>query len=172
MGVSVAGPDAERSSLAVRRLAAADLGSAAFRRDHRVRSAYVAGSMYKGVSSVDLVIRMGRAGLLAYFGTGGLREDRVDSAIDRIRRTLGPGATFGMNLLASPGKPGYENRLVELFLRRAVTRVEAAAFIQVSPALVRYRAPGGRCSSRYRAMSKRRCSEVPSPSEIPWFRFG
>jgi hypothetical protein len=34
----------------------------------------------------------------------------------------------------------------------------------------RYRGPGGRCVSRYRTMSMRTCSDVPSPSPRPWLR--
>ncbi|RKH08049.1 [acyl-carrier-protein] S-malonyltransferase, partial [Corallococcus sp. CA053C] len=37
------------------------LGSQAFREAHGVRLSYVAGSMYKGISSRELVVRMGRA---------------------------------------------------------------------------------------------------------------
>jgi trans-AT polyketide synthase, acyltransferase and oxidoreductase domains len=120
------------------------LGSAEFRADHGVRYAYVAGSMYKGVSSVEMVVRMGRAGLLGYFGTGGLRPDRVDAAIQGIQRALGPDGPYGMNLLANAERPEREEQTVDLFLARQVRRVEAAAFIQVSPALVRYRLTGVR----------------------------
>jgi hypothetical protein len=35
-----------------------------------------------------------------------------------------------------------------------------------------YRGPGGRCVSRYRTMSMRMCSDVPSPSRRPWSRLG
>ena len=35
-----------------------------------------------------------------------------------------------------------------------------------------YRGPGGRCVSRYRVMCIRKCSDVPSPSLIPWSRLG
>jgi len=119
-----------------------DLGSPEFRRDHRIRYAYVAGSMYKGVSSVELVVRMGRAGLLGYFGTGGLRPERVDAAIGTIQQALGPDRPYGFNLLASMDQPRREEQTVDLLLARGVRRVEAAAFVQVSPALVRYRVSG------------------------------
>jgi len=35
-----------------------------------------------------------------------------------------------------------------------------------------HRGPGGRCSRRYRAMSRRRCTAVPRPSRSPWSRLG
>lgn len=53
------------------------LGSADFRHRHGVRLAYVAGSMYRGISSPDMVVRMGRAGLLAFLGSGGLAPARL-----------------------------------------------------------------------------------------------
>ncbi|MFD8937781.1 PfaD family polyunsaturated fatty acid/polyketide biosynthesis protein [Streptomyces sp. NPDC059578] len=118
------------------------LGSAEFRRRHGVRLAYVTGSMYKGISSAELVGRMGRAGLLGYFGTGGLRPEHIDEAIGRIREAVGPHGPFGMNLLANPEDPRREEKAVDLFLARRVRRVEAAAFIQPSAALVRYRLSG------------------------------
>ncbi|MEU5889155.1 PfaD family polyunsaturated fatty acid/polyketide biosynthesis protein [Streptomyces sp. NPDC047461] len=118
------------------------LGSAAFRRRHGVRLAYVSGSMYKGIASAALVARMGRSGLLGYFGTGGLRPEQIDEAITRIRAEVGADGPFGMNLLAHPDHPRREEQTVDLFLARDVRRVEAAAFLQPSAALVRYRLTG------------------------------
>lgn len=120
------------------------LGSADFRADHRVRYAYVAGAMYKAIASVPLVIRMGRAGLLSYYGTGGVRPDGVSAAIDEIQHALGPDGVYGMNLLASLERPRREEQTVELFLRRGIRRIEASAFVQPSRSLVRYRLTGVR----------------------------
>ncbi|MDT4986391.1 MAG: trans-AT polyketide synthase, acyltransferase and oxidoreductase domain [Micromonosporaceae bacterium] len=120
------------------------LGSAEFRADHRVRYAYVAGAMYKAIASVDLVIRMGQAGLLAYYGSGGVRPDDIAGAIDDIQRVLGRDGVYGMNLLASLDQPRREEQTVELFLRRGVRRIEASAFVQPSRGLVRYRLTGVR----------------------------
>ena len=64
------------------------LGSGAFREHHGVKYAYVAGAMAKGIGSADLVIRMGRAGLLSYYGSGGQRIEVVESAIRKIRVSL------------------------------------------------------------------------------------
>ncbi|MFG2129194.1 PfaD family polyunsaturated fatty acid/polyketide biosynthesis protein [Streptomyces sp. NPDC048751] len=122
--------------------AAEALGSAAFRRRHGVRLAYVSGSMYKGIASAALVAGMGRSGLLGYFGTGGLRPEQIDEAITHIQTAVGPDGPYGMNLLASPEQPRREERTVDLLLARRVRRVEAAAFLQPSAALVRYRLTG------------------------------
>ncbi|EST38617.1 hypothetical protein N566_06505 [Streptomycetaceae bacterium MP113-05] len=119
-----------------------DLGSADFRADHGVAYAYATGSMYKAIASVELVIRMGRAGLLGYFGAGGLSEDELDASLRRIRTGLGDHRAFGVNLLAS--RPEREERSVDAFLSHGVRRIEAASFVQISPALVRYRLTGAR----------------------------
>jgi trans-AT polyketide synthase, acyltransferase and oxidoreductase domains len=114
------------------------LGSAAFRAAHGVRYAYAIGSMYHGISSAELVVRAGRAGLLAFFGTGGLDLDQVGAAVRRIRGELGA-LPFGMGL---PHAPAVEDAQVDLFLRERVRVVEASGFTRVTPALARYRAAG------------------------------
>ncbi len=120
----------------------ADLGSAAFRRDHGVRYAYVAGGMYKGIASKELVVRMGRAGLLSFLGTGGLGLDRIESDVRFIQAALGPDGIHGVNFLAQLSNPELEEATAGLYLRMGITRVEAAAFLQVTPPLVRYRVTG------------------------------
>ena len=126
------GPDTEADAL----------GAASFRRDHGVRRAYVAGSMGYGVSSVELVVRMARAGYLACFGTEGLGLAEIERGVRAIRTALGGGVSFGVNLVASPDRPEREERIVDLCLREAVPVVEAAGFVTAGPALVRYRLDG------------------------------
>lgn len=153
------------------------LGSAEFRADHGVRYAYVAGSMYKAVASEDMVLRMGRAGLLSYFGAGGLRADRVVAAVERFQRELGDGP-YGVNLLASMENPAKEAEQVEVFLRHGVRRVEAASFIRPTESLVRYRltglrrAPDGSVHVPHKVMAKVSRPEVidtflaPAPRQL------
>ncbi len=86
------------------------LGSAAFRHDHGVRYAYVAGAMAKGIASVDLVARLGRAGLLGYYGSGGQRLDVVESAIRRLRSLLPDGQPFGIPQRAIEGQTLFVER--------------------------------------------------------------
>ncbi|MFI1758659.1 ACP S-malonyltransferase [Streptomyces sp. NPDC020571] len=122
--------------------AAARLGSAEFRQDHGVRYAYLAGSMFRGVSSVELVARLGRAGLRGYFGAGGLDPDTVDKALAELARTPGLDGRYGVNVLHDLTRPGAEDALTDLLLRHGVRHVEAAAFTTVTPALVRFRFTG------------------------------
>jgi trans-AT polyketide synthase, acyltransferase and oxidoreductase domains len=123
------------------------LGSASFRREHGVRLAYVAGAMAKGIASPELVTRMARAGLLSWYGAGGQRLAAIRSAVRRIRAAVGPAAPWGVNLLHPIGMPALEEATVDLLLEENVRSVEAAAYIEVTPALVRYRLSGLRCSA-------------------------
>lgn len=118
------------------------LGSIAFRRQHQVKYAYVAGAMAKGIASPELVIRMGRAHLLSYYGSGGQRSEVIAAAIARIRAELQPDQPFGVNLLHNLLMSDVEERTVDLLLKQEVREIEAAAYIQPSPALVRYRVNG------------------------------
>nr|WP_206539288.1 enoyl-CoA hydratase/isomerase [Nocardiopsis halotolerans] len=118
------------------------LGDPGFREDYGLRYNYVAGGMYKGIASVELVTALGNAGMLGFLGTGGLPLDVVDDSITRIEQGLRPGRTFGVNLLSAPQEPDLEMRMVELLLRHGVRHVEASAYVQPSAALVRYRLAG------------------------------
>ncbi|MBL1275225.1 MAG: PfaD family polyunsaturated fatty acid/polyketide biosynthesis protein [Ectothiorhodospiraceae bacterium] len=118
------------------------LGDPVFRRDHRTRYAYVVGSMYRGISSVEMVVRLGQAGILSFFGTGGLKFERVEAAMQRIQTVLTAGQPYGMNLLRDEGHPDREEDMVDLFLNYGITRIEASAFMYVTAALVKFRAAG------------------------------
>jgi len=53
------------------KITASSLGSKEFREDFNIKYAYIAGSMYKGISSKELVVKMGEAGLIGFLGAGG-----------------------------------------------------------------------------------------------------
>jgi PfaD family protein len=118
-----------------------DLGDPTFRADHRLRYAYVAGAMANGIGSVEVVEAMSRAGMVGFFGAAGLPLARVETAIDRLSRSLGD-APHGYNLIHSPNEPDHENAIVELYLSRGVRLVEASAFLDLTLPLIRYRTHG------------------------------
>ena len=122
-------------------VAPASLGSAAFRATHGVRSAYVAGAMAGGIASADLVIAMSEAGLLSFFGSGGLPVDAVEAALETVSATLGDGP-WGFNLLHNPVEPEVEEQTVDLYLKYGVRKVSASAYMGLTPAVVRYRLAG------------------------------
>lgn len=117
------------------------LGDAAFRAAHGLKYAYVAGAMANGIASEELVEAMSRAGMLGVFGAAGLALPRIEKAIDRLQRTLAD-APFGMNLIHSPNEPAHEAATVDLYLRRGIRTISAAAFLDLTLPLVRYRLAG------------------------------
>lgn len=118
------------------------LGSGAFRACYGLKYAYVAGAMYRGTASTALVVRLGKAGLLGYFGTGGLSLEAIEAAIQTIQLQLSEGAPYGFNLLADYVEPDLERATVNLYLKYGVRYIEAAAFMQMTPALVLFRVKG------------------------------
>lgn len=118
------------------------LGSLAFRKTHEVRYAYVAGAMYQGIASPAVVSRMARARLLSYLGSGGLALSRVEADLVSLARELPPDAPFGANLLHHPDDPSFEQATVDLYLRHGLQRVEASAFLEITPALAMFRLSG------------------------------
>jgi len=117
------------------------LGDPGFCRDHAIRYPYVGGSMAKGISSVAMVETLALAGMLGFFGAAGLLVEEVEAAIDQLQHRAA-GCSYGFNLIHSPNEPELENALVDLYLRRGITLVEASAFLDLTPALVRYRTHG------------------------------
>ncbi len=114
------------------------LGDPGFLRDHRLKYAYMTGAMANGIGSVEVVEAMSRAGMLGSFGAAGLSLERIAQAIDRLQADLGD-APFCVNLIHSPSEPAHEMATAELLLARRVRLVEASAYLDLTPAIVRYR---------------------------------
>jgi PfaD family protein len=117
------------------------LGSPAFLSDHNLTYPYMTGAMANGIGSCEIVEAMGRAGMLGSFGAAGLSVERVTQAIDRLQANLGD-RPFAVNLIHSPNEPAHEMAVAELLLRKRVRRVEASAYLDLTPAIVRYRVSG------------------------------
>ncbi|HVE13268.1 MAG TPA: 2-nitropropane dioxygenase, partial [Elusimicrobiota bacterium] len=117
------------------------LGDPSFLKTHGLRFACVSGAMANGIASVEIVEAMSRAGMLGFFGAAGLSVERVEAALDRLKASLGS-APWGMNLIHSPNEPALEDAIVDLYLKKGVRLVEASAYLDLTPAIVRYRATG------------------------------
>ncbi len=155
-------------------ITATSLGNEAFKRTYNLKYAYVTGAMVRGIASKDLVVRMAKAGMMGFFGSGGLSMDELEAAIVDIQKELKNGVSYGFNLLNSP----LENETVDLFLKHGVKMVEAAAYMQITPALAKYRLmgirrhPDGNVIAPNRIMAKVSRPEVatvflsPAPSSI------
>ncbi len=154
------------------------LGSKDFRNDYGVNYSYVAGGMYRGTASKELVIRMGKAGMLSFLGTGGMKLEDVSNDIDAIQKELNNDQPYGMNLLHHLADPAHEMHTVELYLEKGIKNVEAAAFMQMTEALVYFHVLGlsendnGEVISNHRIMAKISRPEVaevfmrPAPEKL------
>lgn len=147
-------------------ITAESLGSAEFKRDYGLRYAYLAGAMYKGIASKELVVAMSKAGMMGYLGTGGMDLMEIDQAIRGIKADLPSGQAYGMNLLCNLERPELEDQAVDLFLKHDVHYVEAAAFIQMTPSLVRWRLTGLKRGSDGKIERQRRTLAKVSRPEV------
>jgi trans-AT polyketide synthase/acyltransferase/oxidoreductase domain-containing protein len=124
------------------KITAESLGNAAFKREYGLRYAYVAGAMYKAIASVELVTRLAKKGLIGYFGTGGMRIGEMEEGLRAIRSALPNGEPFGVNLLCNLAQPPVEVMTVDLLLKHGIRNIEAAAFINITPGLAKFRLKG------------------------------
>lgn len=142
-----------------------NLGDHRFRSTHGVKLACIAGAMANGISSVDVVEAMARAGMLGFFGSAGLMPDIVERAVDRLSQSLGA-APYGFNLIHSPYEPALESSIVDLYLRRGVRLVSASAYLGLTPDIVRYRLRGIARDETGRAMPTQRIIAKVSRVEV------
>jgi trans-AT polyketide synthase, acyltransferase and oxidoreductase domains len=117
------------------------LGDPGFRTDHGLRLAYVCGAMANGITSTAMVEAAGRAGMIGFFGAGGLSIEQIEAAIDTLANRLGE-RPYGFNLIHSPNDMALEQRTVELYLQRGVRLVSASAYLDLTTPLVQYRVAG------------------------------
>ncbi|MBX9583990.1 MAG: PfaD family polyunsaturated fatty acid/polyketide biosynthesis protein [Gemmataceae bacterium] len=117
------------------------LGDPTFRADHGLTYPYLTGAMANGIGSAEIVVEMARAGMLGSFGAAGLSLERITQGIDRIQAAVG-GRAYCVNLIHSPNEPAHEMATADLLLKRGVPLVEASAYLDLTPAIVRYRVAG------------------------------
>lgn len=157
---------------------AGNLGNAAFKKEYGIKYAYMSGAMYRGISSKELVVAMGKANLMGSLGTGGMHYNKIRNDIDYIQRKLSDGQNYSMNLVCNLSNPQEEIKTIELYLEKRIKRIDAAAFLQITPALVLYRVKGlrkelsGRISCNHKILAKVSRPEVakafmsPAPEPI------
>lgn len=119
------------------------LGDRSFNEVHGTRFPYVTGAMANGIATTRLVVAMAKANMLGFFGAAGLGYERVVAGVDELIATLGhTPLSWGVNLIHSPNEPDLEFAVSELLIQRGVRRVEASAYMGLTPAIVRYAASG------------------------------
>ncbi|MFC1888304.1 PfaD family polyunsaturated fatty acid/polyketide biosynthesis protein [Thermodesulfobacteriota bacterium] len=143
----------------------ARLGDADFRETHGTSYSYYAGAMATGIASEQMVIALGKEGFLGSFGAAGLLPNRVKEAIVRIQRAL-PEGPYAFNLIYSPNEPALEQACVDLYLTHGVRCVEAAAYLDLTPHVVRYRVAGLALDAQNRIQVKNRIIAKVSRREV------
>jgi len=118
------------------------LGSKDFKQEYGLKYAYLTGGMYRGVASKEMVVKMGKAGMMGFLGTGGLPLSQIEFLIQAIQTELSAGQAYGMNLIHNPMNAEKEEQTVDLYLNYGVKVIEAAAFMNITPALVKYHTKG------------------------------
>jgi trans-AT polyketide synthase/acyltransferase/oxidoreductase domain-containing protein len=118
-----------------------NLGDPKFKKTYDLRYAYIAGAMANGITSVEMVENVGRAGMVGFFGAAGLSLDQIEAAIDRLQESL-KDIPFGFNLINSPNDPELEAAVVQLYLRRGIRLVSSSAYLDLTLPLVYYRVKG------------------------------
>ncbi|WP_373397682.1 PfaD family polyunsaturated fatty acid/polyketide biosynthesis protein [Algoriphagus halophilus] len=122
-------------------MTADQFGDPTFRRDYNLKYAYKTGAMANGIASVDLVISIAKANMMASYGAAGQIPEIISNAITKIQSNLTT-QSFAVNLIHSPSEPALEKAAVELFLQKAVKVVEASAFLELTENIVYYRVVG------------------------------
>ncbi|MBU2590894.1 MAG: PfaD family polyunsaturated fatty acid/polyketide biosynthesis protein [Nitrospinae bacterium] len=141
------------------------MGDAAFCRDVGIRYPYIVGGMANGITSVEIVEEMGNNGMLAFFGTAGLSLKNVKEKVAHISSLMG-GKPYGFNLIHSPNEQDLEAALVEEYLKSGVRLVEAAAYINLTLPLVRYRITGLRRDGHGKVVTPNRVIAKVSRVEV------
>jgi trans-AT polyketide synthase/acyltransferase/oxidoreductase domain-containing protein len=119
----------------------AAFGDSGFKSDHGLRYAYICGAMANGITSTRMVEAVGRAGMIGFFGAGGLGLQQIEAAIDALQQRLGD-IPFGFNLIHSPNDMALEQGTVDLYLTKGIQLVSASAYLDITLPLVEYRLHG------------------------------
>ncbi|MAX26368.1 MAG: 2-nitropropane dioxygenase [Phycisphaeraceae bacterium] len=117
------------------------MGDASFCEDHNLKFAYMTGAMANGIASEAMVIAAAKAGMMGSYGAAGQSLQAVEAAIDMIQGAVGD-LPYCFNLIHSPNEPQHEINIVELYIKRGVTCVEASAYLGMALPAVRYRTHG------------------------------
>ncbi|MFH2219160.1 MAG: PfaD family polyunsaturated fatty acid/polyketide biosynthesis protein [Pseudomonadota bacterium] len=117
------------------------LGDPYFKKNHNLRYPYIAGAMANGITSVEMVEAMGRAGMVGFFGAAGLPPHEIEAAVVKLKHLLHR-LPFGFNLINSPNDPELERTTVDLYLKHEIRLISASAYLDLTLPLVYFRVKG------------------------------
>jgi PfaD family protein len=146
-------------------LVLSSLGDPGFTSDHGLKFAYICGAMANGITSTAMVEAAGRAGMIGFFGAGGLPIEQIESAIDTLQKNLAD-VPFGFNLIHSPNDMALEQKTVDLYLAKGIRLVSASAYLDLTMPLVQYRIHGIHRNSRGNIVCPHRIIAKVSREEV------
>lgn len=118
------------------------LGNQTFLKEYGLVIPYLAGGMYKGISSVEMVVRLAQAGMLGFLGTGGLNLSQIEQMIFAIRQKLPQQKNVGVNVLYNFRKENNDEGVINLCLKYGISIIEVSAYLKVTKSLIKYHAKG------------------------------
>lgn len=118
-----------------------DLGDSFFKKKYNLRFAYIVGAMANGITSSEMVEAAGRAGMLGFFGSGGLPLDEIEKVIVQLKERMDT-FPFGLNLIHSHHSPEFELETVNLYLKHNINLISASAYLDLTLPLVYFRLKG------------------------------
>lgn len=160
-----------RSPVVVPSTRGEDLGSRTFRERYGLEHAFLGGSLYGGVSGVDMLSRLAASGSLGFYGAGGLTVPEAEEGLGKVVAELGGDRRFGAVLPGHQGDPDHELALVDAYLRLGVDLVEASGHVTITPGLVKFRLKGGSVLAKVNRTDLAEQLLKPAPAEIVrWLR--
>lgn len=142
------------------------LGSSEFKKDYNLKYPYLAGGMHRGIASKEMVVKMGKAGMMGFLGTSNMDSSKVIESIRYIQRELQEGQPYGVNLLHNPTDLHAEEKNMDIFLQHGVKVVEASGYLGVTADLARYHAKGLKLDNMGKIISSNRIIAKISRPEI------
>lgn len=115
--------------------------AASFCELHKLDHPYMAGSLDHGISSVEMVSDLAKAGLMGSFGAVGLNATQQRTALAQLRQACGQ-KSYAVALKANINQPHLEMETVQRYLDYGVSCIEATGYLQVTPGLVYFRLKG------------------------------
>lgn len=118
------------------------LGSDDFKKKYKLKYAYLAGPMYNGISSAKLVEKVAKAGMMGFYGTAGVDIKKVEENVSYLTNNLKNRYSYGVNLTPDILNPLREEEMVDLLLKYNIHVIQASSYINITPAIVRYKLNG------------------------------
>lgn len=119
-----------------------DLGSDNYKKSYKVKYAYAAGGMSKGISSSKMVVALAKSRMMSYFGSAGLSYKKIKQELSKIKEQLGADYSFGVNVVYNIYNPENDLRVINLCLDQGICFIEASAYMQITKSLVKFRLSG------------------------------